>query len=286
MEDSDKTRLAQEVGSPTDALPEAESPDKVQAEQARQEKDTIRRCEEEYLGLLHNVAEIFHAVRSRQKTSEEDVQRVAGNVYALYLGYPPSLLLEKMQLTRTESDYILQHAINAALINALIAGLLCLPQEDIVRLIKIALVMDLGMLTLPAQISGRSGALSDEQRVRVRVHQTAAVRILKASGINDEKLLEAVIHHHERNNGTGYPKKLKGDEIPLFARITAFADSFDAAMAQRQYQKAKTLFQVMLEFSLNPNEFLDPRITKIATTGIADMLVGSYVVLSDRSIAK
>lgn len=270
----------------TEALSPEEEAQRERQRAAQQQREVNRRCEEDYLAVVTSVSALFDELRQSHKTTEEKVEAILQRIRAMYEAYPPAVLLEKMQLVRYDERYYQYHAVNVALLSALVGGMMGLYTPDIERLIQIGLVMDFGMLRLPMQIIDRSSALNDGQRVRVRQHQIATVRILEASGIEDSKVVQAVINHHERYNGRGYPRGIAGEEIPLLARVVAFADSFDAAMARKEYQKAKTLFQVMWEFSLNPDGMFDPGIAQLATNGIAQMLVGSFVVLSDRSIGK
>jgi cyclic di-GMP phosphodiesterase len=107
-------------------------------------------------------------------------------------------------------------------------------------LVRVATVLhDVGKLGIPDSILRKPGRLTEEERDVIRGHAEIGNRILAGS---ESKLLQlaAVIAltHHERNDGTGYPGGLKGDEIPMEAKLAAIADTFDALTSNRVYRKA------------------------------------------------
>lgn len=98
---------------------------------------------------------------------------------------------------------------------------------------------DIGKLGIPDGILLKPGALTKEEWEIMKLHTTIGAEILKGSKIRYLKAAEKIaLYHHERWDGTGYPEGLKGQKIPLFARITAIADVFDALTTDRPYRKA------------------------------------------------
>jgi hypothetical protein len=100
-----------------------------------------------------------------------------------------------------------------------------------------ALLHDVGTLGVSPQVMTKQGALSGPQRMEIEVHPAAGVTLLAPIGY-DREVLEAVRHHHERSDGTGYPSGLSGKQTPLLARIVAVADAFEALTHERPYRPA------------------------------------------------
>ncbi len=144
---------------------------------------------------------------------------------------------------------------------AFLAGELTLrlgfPEEDI-ELVKLAgIVHDVGKIGVPEAVLTKNGRLTDEEFNLIRQHPEIGHRIL--GGIPPlAPVLPAVLHHHERFDGRGYPHGLAGKDIPVFARIIAIADTFDAMSSTRAYRAAMPREHVLRELSRSAGTQLDP----------------------------
>ena len=107
-------------------------------------------------------------------------------------------------------------------------------QEDVYRA---GLVHDIGKIGTSEEVLHKPGKLTDEEYEHIKQHPVLGVKILKPV-LNDNIVLEAVRHHHERVDGKGYPDGLKDNEIPFAARILAVADAYDAMTSDRPYRSA------------------------------------------------
>ncbi len=128
---------------------------------------------------------------------------------------------------------------------------------------KIAGILhDIGKIVVPAEVLNKPEHLNIEEREAVRRHALIGYQILKAV---DEYagFAEAVLYHHERWDGTGYPVGLLGDDIPLQARIIAVADAYEAMTAKRIYQKTKTKGEAREELIRGAGTQFDPEIIRV-----------------------
>jgi diguanylate cyclase (GGDEF)-like protein len=107
------------------------------------------------------------------------------------------------------------------------------PQIELTRLA--GSLHDLGKLAIPEEILRKPGALNESERLVLQRHPQIGYRMLESLGV--EPIAEWVLHHHERWDGSGYPDKLRGEQIPLGARIIFVADAFDAMTSERVYRK-------------------------------------------------
>lgn len=96
---------------------------------------------------------------------------------------------------------------------------------------------DVGQILVPESILLKAGALDDDERELLRAHPKAGVEILKPIGFSDAALA-VVAHHHERFDGEGYPRGLKGERIPLAARVFSVVDAYDSMTHARPYRRA------------------------------------------------
>ncbi len=121
---------------------------------------------------------------------------------------------------------------------------------------------DIGKIAIDEKILNKPGRLSIEEWNEIKRHPEIGYRIL--SSVNDmAELAEFVLAHHERWDGKGYPKGLKGEEIPLQARIIMVADSYDAMTSERTYRKPLTEEAGMEELRENAGTQFDPEIVRV-----------------------
>lgn len=110
--------------------------------------------------------------------------------------------------------------------------------EDMIEIIRqAALLHDVGKIGIPEYILNKEGKLTDEEYEIIKGHVEASIDIIRHLPSLDY-VIPAVIGHHERYDGKGYPRRIAGEDIPLTARILCVADSFDAMTSKRCYKKA------------------------------------------------
>jgi putative nucleotidyltransferase with HDIG domain len=132
--------------------------------------------------------------------------------------------------------YLNGHSRRVARHATMIARGLGLPSEEVARIRAAAAVHDVGKLRTPKAILNKPGRLSDDEFEVIQRHPVDGAEMVAALG--DPELTRIVRHHHERLDGAGYPDRLRGEEIPLGARIIAVADTFDAITSARPYRDA------------------------------------------------
>jgi diguanylate cyclase (GGDEF)-like protein len=137
-----------------------------------------------------------------------------------------------------------------------------LPAEEIERIRVASLLHDLGKLAVPPEILDKPTSLSDGEWQAIGEHPRIGQVILEqASGLREA--IPVVLHHHERFNGGGYPHGLKGNEIPMGARIVSVADAYHAMVHDRPYKEALTHEQALDELRKNAGTQFDPDVVNV-----------------------
>jgi diguanylate cyclase (GGDEF)-like protein len=137
-----------------------------------------------------------------------------------------------------------------------------LPREEIERIRIASLLHDLGKLAVPSEILDKPTALSDGEWQAIGEHPRIGQVILEqASSLREA--IPVVLHHHERFNGGGYPHGLRGNEIPLGARIVAVADAYHAMVHERPYKTALTHDEALEELRRNAGTQFDPEVVNV-----------------------
>ena len=157
--------------------------------------------------------------------------------------------------TRGHSDRVSEYSV-------LIGKKLNLPEEDIKILQLGGLFHDIGKIGVPDSILQKNAKLTDDEYSEIKNHPSIGVHILSTATIFKD-IIPIVKHHHEKYDGTGYPSKLKGNDIPYLARITAIADSFDAMTSKRIYRNSLPLDTVINEFNRCKGSQFDPHLTEV-----------------------
>jgi HD-GYP domain-containing protein (c-di-GMP phosphodiesterase class II) len=130
---------------------------------------------------------------------------------------------------------------------------------DAERLRIAGLLHDVGKIGVSEAVLRKAGKLTDDEYEQIKKHPEIGYRILKdLKGLED--ILPAVLHHHERLDGRGYPAGLRADDIPLSARIVAAADTFDAMSSTRSYRAKMPRETVLAELERSAGTQLDPAV--------------------------
>ncbi len=138
-----------------------------------------------------------------------------------------------------------------------IAETLGLPEGLVMRCRLGGLLHDVGKLAIPDRILAKRGPLDDAEWVIMRGHAEIGAQIISRVGGLDAAV-DAVRHHHERYDGTGYPERLEGDGIPIEARIVAAADAYSAITSDRTYARGRDQSQALDELERSAGTHLDP----------------------------
>lgn len=136
-----------------------------------------------------------------------------------------------------------------------------LSQQESEALEYAALLHDTGKIQLPSKLLSKQKPLTDEEYKIVMNHPRNGVALLK--DLNSLKpAIPIILHHHEKYDGTGYPSKLKGDQIPLGARILSIVDAFDAMYFGRPYKKRQTVLEIESDLRSQMGKQFDPKVTE------------------------
>lgn len=186
-----------------------------------------------------------------------------GSLHSSLLSFVKAALQEKNFPTEEHSERL-------ALLSFALGKALGVPDELLCRLELASTLHDIGKIAVDAGILDKAGCLTPGEWEAVKKHPEAGYRIAMASG-ELAPVAEAIRCHHERWDGKGYPRGLKGEEIPLLARILAVTDSYDAMTAGRPYRNALSREEAAAEITRNAGRQFDPLVAKI----FADILTSA-----------
>lgn len=208
-----------------------------------------------FTNIIRTIQKI-HIIEENRHQTELEIEKKENKKITLQMMESLSTTIEaKDEYTRGHSRRVAQYA-------ALIAKNMGWTNEEIQNLKNCAYLHDIGKIGIPDQILNKPGKLTNEEFNLIKQHTTIGQDILKDITIIPH-IDEVTRSHHEHYDGTGYPDGLKGNEIPIQARIIALADSYDAMNSRRIYRNALSHGRIYHEIQMNAGTQFDPEITKV-----------------------
>jgi putative nucleotidyltransferase with HDIG domain len=194
--------------------------------------------------------------------------------------HPESItLLTDIYLT---DDYIYQHSLNVTIYALAIGAQLRLNAKELSELGKGAILHDIGKVFIDPDILQKPDKLTEEEFTTMKTHTTLGYDFLRKNHTYSSIVAHCAYQHHERLNGSGYPRGLKGNDIHLFAQIIGAADVFDAVTSNRVYRKAMLPHEGLeLLYTGAVNQF-DIRIIEAFKNSVAVYPNGITVELNDK----
>lgn len=164
----------------------------------------------------------------------------------------------------SRDTYTMHHSVNVAKYSVQLAEKMKLSKECCAIIRKGALLHDIGKIGIPEHILGKNDKLMGNEYEIIKSHPVVGYNIIKhVTDFHKNGVLDIVLYHHERYDGKGYPKGIAGNEIPLYARIVAVADAFDAMTSKRVYRDELDLEYTLNEILKNKGTQFDPEIVDV-----------------------
>jgi len=162
------------------------------------------------------------------------------------------------QTVEAKDPYTRGHSDRVSAYSVLLGKKLALPKKDLITLKIGGLFHDIGKIGIPDSILLKESKLTDEEYSQIKMHPIVGVQILGNSDFFYD-CLPIILHHHEKFDGSGYPNRLRGHDIPYLARICTIVDAFDAMTSRRSYRDVIPLEKVVDELKKYSGTQFDPR---------------------------
>lgn len=197
----------------------------------------------------------------------------------------PNLLLGLRKASSVDS-YTYDHSIAVGLLSYVIARWMKLPEKEWMQIALAGTLLDIGKMRIDSKLLWKPGKLTPKEFEEMKKHTVYGYQLIKASTGLNEGVAMAVLQHHEREDGSGYPLGLTGSQIHLYSKIVAVADVFHAMCSNRVYKEGASPYVVVEQLIHDSFGKLDPVIVHTFVNGMTQFSVGTVVELSDGSIAK
>lgn len=186
---------------------------------------------------------------------------------------------------KTSDEYTFKHSVDVATLSMIIARNQGLPQEDIYKIGIAGLLHDMGKSKIPLEILNKPGKLNDEEFAVMKSHSVLGYDILKTKKEFSGMISLAVLQHHEKMNGKGYPFGFTADKICPYAKILSVTDVYDALVTERPYKKSFSQ-RTAVEMIMSMTEELDLKAMKTFLSSVILYPVDTTVQLSNGEEAR
>lgn len=194
-------------------------------------------------------------------------------------------LLIQLEDIRSHDDYLFLHSINVAVFSIMMGMTMNYTEEKLMELGLGALLHDIGMIMVDQSILKKETALNTSELEIVRRHPEIGFNILRTYREVSTMSAHIAFQHHERVDGTGYPRLMEGKQIIEYAKVVAVADTFDAVVSDRPYRNGYSSSEAITILKKLSNSYFEPEIVDALIANIARYPVGSILLLNSGNLA-
>ena len=229
------------------------------------------------------VVSMFHEVRMGKAISGQAAGELVDEISSSVMRNPGALI--SLARLKTADDYTYMHSVAVCALMVALAGMLDFDETQTRDAGMAGLLHDLGKAMMPMDVLNKPGKLTDEEFRIIKGHPEEGHRLLVEGGTVCAVALDVVLHHHEKVDGSGYPHRLKGEQISVFAKMGAVCDVYDAITSNRPYKAGWDPAESIKKMAEWCNGHFDPRIFQAFVKSIGIYPVGSLVRLGSERLA-
>ncbi|MBN2532931.1 MAG: HD-GYP domain-containing protein [Spirochaetales bacterium] len=242
-----------------------------------------------YTKWINQLEEIFNDIKKKRASLAGSDHQLLDSISKELLNEienNPQTIFQSIIHSEEDEKMFSMSGVNCACISAVIGKNSKLPQFRIMQLIIASLLHDSGMFRISDEVITKKERLTPDELKKIQMHTIYSYQIILQELKYPEDAAIMVLYHHERWDGTGYPKNIKGDAIPVGSRIIAVADAYEAMLNQRPYRDALIGYNAMKNILSDNGTHFDPAILKIFLQCIGVYPIGSFVLLNNSMVGK
>lgn len=241
-------------------------------------EDEVKLFKAGHAKLASNVHNTLEQIKNGEKISVESLDNAIEPLVNSIIRNPDAATL--LNQIEKKDSYTYNHSLSCSIAAVAFGRQLGLPKDDLKSLALGALLFDIGKVKLPNSLLLKNGKLTEEEFEFVKTHVEIGLDVIKQNlGLDDTTTL-MMWTHHERFLGQGYPRGLKGNEIPLVGRIAGIIDSYDAITSQRPYARALPPHEAIKQLYQWRDVFFQKELVETFIQAIGMFPVGTLVELT------
>jgi HD-GYP domain-containing protein (c-di-GMP phosphodiesterase class II) len=221
------------------------------------------------------------AERLAEAAAREDIHRPFEESIQRY-----GTLMQQTMGSNPAESHLVRHPLNVTIYALKLASALDYPLIKLQELALAGMLYDIGLTAVPEAVLSKSGPLSEYERSLIKRHPINSFETLQGLGPNWQWLADVALQHHEREDGTGYPHGLKGDQIHEYAKIIRICEIYEAMVHGRPYRREVAPFAAVSEIVQRERGVSSQEILRAFINGISPYPVGSWVCLSSKETGR
>ena len=231
------------------------------------------------------IAAVYTHYATHKEINYEEISEIVKDFCVFIKENRRFVLRVKPDMEARDRNFLVSHALRSTTIAIVIGMQLRLPLTKLVELGVSCILHEIGMIRLPPQLYMTDRPLTPSEKKAIFTHPLLSYDILK--GLNFPlSICLGALEHHEKENGTGYPRHLASEKISLYAKIISVACGFEAITAPRHYKEAQSPYEAMVEMLNKNRQFYDETVIKALLYCLSLFPIGCYVFLSDGKVAQ
>jgi HD-GYP domain-containing protein (c-di-GMP phosphodiesterase class II) len=245
-------------------------------------EEEIDAAKKAFSATENKLIEVMDELRLGQGLHHAELQNAVVDMSSSIVRNPDAMcwLLKVRQV----SDYSYQHSLQVSIYLMALGRHLGMPQEFLEQLGMTGLMLDVGNVRIPQDILNHKGRVTRQQFDIIKQHVQCGLDILNAAGVSNA-LVDGVAEHHERMNGSGYPRQLMGERISLFGRIAMIVDVFSALTSSRPYAQPVSVFLALRYINQMRGQYFHDALVEQFIQALGVFPVGSLVELVTGEVA-
>ena len=244
--------------------------------------ELVRSVYEEYMNYIESV---FTHYATHKEIDQEELSETVQDLCIFIKEHRRYILRVNATIEAEGRNFLIIHTMRTTVLCIAVAQQLHLQLSKMVELGVTSILHEIGMLRLPPQLYMTSRKLSVREKAQISKHTLLGYTIIKDLNFSLPVQL-GILEHHEKENGTGYPRRLSGDKISSNAKIIAVACTYEAISSPRSYKDEKSTFDALLELLQNKEHAYDGSVIKALLYTVSLYPIGTYVYLSNRKVAE
>ena len=237
-----------------------------------------------YLEYANYIESVYTHYSTHKEINQEELSETVQELCIFVKDNKRFLLRLLPDTSLINKNFLVIHSLRCTVLAIATALQLHMPLSKMIELGVCCILHEIGMLQLPPQIYMGSKQLTPGEKAMISKHPVYGYSIVK--NLNFPTTIQlGILEHHEKENGTGYPRRLPGDKLSYAAKIISIVCSYEAITSKRNYKSEQSSLDGMVELLLNKNNAYSPDIVRALLHTVSLYPIGTYVYLKNRKIA-
>jgi putative nucleotidyltransferase with HDIG domain len=248
------------------------------------DKAKIKSFRSKYIQKVDEITQVIKAIGQGARVDINEIHNISKHI--MHEFDTLSEVVNYLHLVKPLDDYTYSHSLNVSLMAIVIGKWMGFNEKQIDEIAIAGLLHDIGKTKVPQELLSKPGKLTPAEFDEIKKHSILGFMMVEKVMNISPDIKYAILMHHEKIDGTGYPTGATENQIPLYARVIAVADIYDAMTSNRTYRDKLCPFEVIKDFEMQTYGKLDTGVLSVFLKNIANSYLGDFVELNNGEIAE